>query len=155
MPFNEEYFNSEDFKELLNYYEASMKVGEHPFMDVDDLVDIADYYNHYERADEAIEVIEHALQLYPSATLPNVFMARQALMDCDYNMARHYSDCIEDQDDPDYHYLQAEILIAEGQQTNIFVIMRRGSIPMNIKIMSKTVQTFIMTMVKARRPLNG
>lgn len=96
MPFNEEYFNSEDFKELLNYYEASMKVGEHPFMDVDDLVDIADYYNHYERADEAIEVIEHALQLYPSATLPNVFMARQALMDCDYNMARHYSDCIED-----------------------------------------------------------
>lgn len=114
MPFNEEYFNSEDFKELLNYYEASMKVGEHPFMDVDDLVDIADYYNHYERADEAIEVIEHALQLYPSATLPNVFMARQALMDCDYNMARHYSDCIEDQDDPDYHYLQAEILIAEG-----------------------------------------
>ena len=41
MPFNEEYFNSEDFKELLNYYEASMKVGEHPFMDVDDLVDIA------------------------------------------------------------------------------------------------------------------
>ena len=79
MPFNEEYFNSEDFKELLNYYEASMKVGEHPFMDVDDLVDIADYYNHYERADEAIEVIEHALQLFFILSLHNVFMARPEL----------------------------------------------------------------------------
>ena len=41
-------------------------------------------------------------------------MARQALMDYDYELARHYSDCIDDHDDPDYHYLQAEILIAEG-----------------------------------------
>ena len=114
MPFNEDYYNSEDFKELLNHYEASMKEGEHPFMDADELVDIADYYNHFGRNDEANDVIEHALQLYPYATLPNVFMARQALMDCDYDLARHYSDCIEDHDDPDYHYLQAEILIAEG-----------------------------------------
>lgn len=114
MPFNEDYFNSEDFKELLNHYEASMKEGEHPFMDADELVDIADYYNHFGRTDEANDAIEHALQLYPGSTLPNVFMARQALMDYDYELARHYSDCIDDHDDPDYHYLQAEILIAEG-----------------------------------------
>ena len=108
MPFDENYFNSKEFRELLNNYEASIKVGEHPFMDADDLVDIADYYNHLDRTEEANEVIDYALQLYPGSTLPNVFKARQALMNDNYEAAQHYSDCIESQDDPDYHYLQAE-----------------------------------------------
>ena len=115
MPFDENYFNSKEFRELLNNYEASIKVGEYPFMDADDLVDIADYYNHLDRTEEANEVIDYALQLYPGSTLPNVFKARQALMNDNYEAAQHYSDCIESQDDPDYHYLQAEMLIAKHQ----------------------------------------
>lgn len=113
MPFDENYFNSKEFREILNSYEASIKVGEHAFMDADDLVDIADYYNHEDRTEDANEVIDYALLLYPGSTLPNVFKARQALMNEDYEAARDYSDCIENQDDPDYHYLQAEMLIAE------------------------------------------
>ena len=83
-------------------------------MDVDDLVDIADYYSWQNNDEKANEVIDHALSIYPSATLPNVFKARQALMDDQFEEARSYADQIADQDDPDYHYLKAEILIAEG-----------------------------------------
>ena len=111
---DEEYFNSEDFQEILNSYEASMEAGEQPFMDADDLVDIADFYNQSGESDKALNVIEYALQLYPNATLPNVFMAREALMCNDFKAAHEYASQIAEQDDPDYHYLKAEIMIAEG-----------------------------------------
>ena len=113
MQYNEDYFESEEFKELLESYEAAMQVGEQPFLDSDDLVDLADYYNNIGENDKAVEVVEHALELYPDATLPNVFKARQALMENDFKTARHYADAIGDKNDPDYHYLIAEIMIAE------------------------------------------
>ena len=113
MQFDEDYFNSSEFREILESYEASVEAGDSPFMDADDLVDIADYYNYQGETDKAIDVIEYALELYPHATLPNVFMARQALMDGDFEEARRLADEIEERDDPDYHYLMAEILIAE------------------------------------------
>ena len=114
MEIDEEYFKTEDFQELLTSYEASMNAGTHPFMDADDLVDIADYYSFYGQQEKAEEVIAYALELYPHATLPNVFMARQALMDQNFELAQQYADQIESHDDPDYHYLRAEIMIAEG-----------------------------------------
>ena len=43
MPFDEEYFNSDDFQQLLSSYEASVESGSPMFLDADDLVDIADY----------------------------------------------------------------------------------------------------------------
>ena len=85
MQYNEDYFNSEDFKELLDSYETALQAGEQPFMDADDLVDLADYYNYNGEGDKAAEAIERALDLYPDATLPNVFKAREALMDDDKN----------------------------------------------------------------------
>lgn len=114
MPFDEDYYKSEDFRELLDSYERAVESGSHPFMDADDLVDIADYYNMNGDYDKANRVVDHALELYPEATLPNVFKARQALQEGDYELARDYADDIEHKDDPDYHYLVAEIMIAEG-----------------------------------------
>lgn len=125
MQYNEDYFESEEFKELLESYEAAMQVGEQPFMDSDDLVDLADYYNNIGESDKAVEVVEHALELYPDATLPNVFKARQALMEGDFEMARHYADAIGDKDDPDYHYLTAEIMIAEKHVEKADLYLRR------------------------------
>lgn len=114
MQYNEDYFNSEDFKELLESYETAIQVGEQPFLDADDLVDLADYYNYTGEGNKAVEAIDHALELYPDATLPNVFKAREALTEGDFEKAGHYADAIGDHDDPDFHYLIAEIMIAEG-----------------------------------------
>lgn len=114
MQYDEEYFNSEDFHELLDSYEAAVANGGHAFMDADDLVDIADYYNMAGEYDKAVEAVDYAIQLYPNATLPNVFKAREALQNADYDTALQYADNIEQKDDPDYHYLKAEILLAQG-----------------------------------------
>ena len=114
MNIDEEYFKSEEFQELLESYEASINAGGTPFMDADDFVDLADYYAWQGFDDKAEAVIGYALELYPSATLPNVFMARKALSEGNYEKAAFYRDEIENHDDPDYHYLVAEIMIAQG-----------------------------------------
>ena len=89
-------------------------MGSNPFMDADDLVDLADYYSWQGDDDKAEQAIDYALELYPGATLPNVFKARKALAEEDYAQAEFYAGEIENHDDPDYHYLLAEIMIAEG-----------------------------------------
>ena len=83
MNIDEDYFKSEEFQDILEHYEASINAGSTPFMDADDLVDIADYYSWKEDDDRAEEAIRCALELYPSSTLPNVFMARRALAEDD------------------------------------------------------------------------
>ena len=114
MNIDEEYFKSEEFQELLESYEASINAGSNPFMDADDLVDLADYYSWQGYDDKAEQAIEYALELYPASTLPNVFKARKALSVGDFTQAHFYCDEIENHDDPDYHYLVAEIMIAKG-----------------------------------------
>ncbi len=114
MQIDEKYFKSEEFLELLGNYEAAINAGNSPFMDAEDLVDIADYYVWKGFEDKAETVIDYALELYPTSTLPNVFKARKALNMGDITLASSYFDNIENHDDPDYHYLKAEIMIADG-----------------------------------------
>lgn len=113
MQYDTAYFDSEEFQELFHSFETAEANGEHPFLDADDLVDIADYYNYNGNYDKAVSVVDYALDLYPNATLPNVFKAREALVEGNFAEARRYAGAIEETDDPDYHYLVAEILIAE------------------------------------------
>lgn len=109
----DDYFDSEEFRSILNNYEESAKSGHSVYMDADDLADIADYYHFTGDDSQASEVIEYALSLYPNATLPNVFKAREALTTGDIDSAREYIEQIENKDDLEYHYMQAELLIAQ------------------------------------------
>lgn len=115
MNIDEDYYNSEDFQELLNSYEESVASGQPMFLDADDIVDLADYYTLNDEDDKAEAAIEHGLTLYPDDVLFNVFIARRALAAEDYEEARRVAERIGDKESPDYHYLLAEILIAQKQ----------------------------------------
>ncbi len=115
MSFDEEYFKSNEFQNLLSRYESSVASGDILFLDADDLVDIADYYNMKEEPERANAVVEQGLALYPNHVLLNVFMARRALEEDDAEEAERIADRIDDKDAPDYHYLRAEILIAQDR----------------------------------------
>lgn len=115
MPFDKDYFNSDDFQQLLRRYEASIASGDNLFLDADDLVDIADYYNMTGEYERAIDVVDQGINLYPDHVLLNVFMARRALDNEDIEEAERCADSISDKDAPDYHYLRAEILIAQNR----------------------------------------
>ncbi len=110
-----DYFDSEEFRTALDNYEESVRAGHPLFLDADDLADIADYYHFTGEDQQADEVIDFALSLYPNATLPNVFRAREELSEGNIDAAQEYIDNIEQKNDPEFHYMQAELLIAKDK----------------------------------------
>lgn len=109
------YFESEDFREILNKYEASVKSGHLIYMDADDLADIADYYQYNGHPDLADDAIDLALEYNPEAVGPLLYKAREALSVRDYEVAREYASRIEATEQLEALYLRGEILICEGK----------------------------------------
>jgi tetratricopeptide (TPR) repeat protein len=71
----EDYFQSEDFLDILRRYTEAMDSGDTPYMDSDELIDVADYYMSNGKYQQAINATELALELHPSAEDPLAMMA--------------------------------------------------------------------------------
>ena len=110
-----EFFNSEDFQEILKKYEESVKSGHPIYMDADDLADVADYYQFNERLEEAEEAISLAIQYNPQAVGPMLYRSREALAVKDFETARNYASQIKVVDALEALFLEGEILICEGK----------------------------------------
>lgn len=111
----DDYFDSEEFSSLLEDYEEAVSTGQPILMDADDLTDIADYYHFIGELELADEAIERALSLNPGATSPLVYKIREALDEEDIEAAETMLEQILDKDDPEYAYMQAEVLIAQNK----------------------------------------
>lgn len=112
---NLDYFESEDFREILEKYETSVKSGQSLYMDADDLADIADFYQYNGRMEEAENAIELAFQYNPEAIGPLLYKAREALSANDFKKAREYAEHIKATDTLEGLYFEGEILICEGK----------------------------------------
>lgn len=111
----DDYFDSKEFRELLSKYEESVSSGQPFFMDADELTDIADYYHFTGDLDLADDAIERALSLNPGATLPLAYKIRESLAQEDIEQAEELLSQIVDKSDPEYLYMQAEVLIAQNK----------------------------------------
>lgn len=111
----DDYFDSEEFHQLLDTYEAAVNAGEPVFMDADELVDIADYYQYTDSKDKAEEAITLALSLAPGDCAPLTYRIHEALYNGDTEKAWELLDQIIDKEQPDYFYDRTEILISEGR----------------------------------------
>lgn len=110
-----EYFESEEFRDILSQYEESVESGYPAYIDADDLADIADYYQYYGYPDKADTAISLALEHNPEAVGPLLYRAREAIMACDYQTAQAYADRIEASDKLEALYLKGEIMICQDQ----------------------------------------
>ena len=110
-----EYFDTEEFQEILKRYEDSVRSGHSAYVDADDLADIADYYHYQGMLDDANQAIELALQINPEAVGPLLYKAREALSRNDYETARSFAKRVRALDDMESLYLEGEILICEGK----------------------------------------
>ena len=119
------YFESEDFKQILQQYEDSVKSGQPIYMDADDLADIADYYHYEGRLDEATKAIDLALRFNPDAIGPLLYKAREALSQNNFVRARKYAERIRAIDSAEYLYLSGEILICEGKAEEADELFRK------------------------------
>jgi tetratricopeptide (TPR) repeat protein len=111
---NEEYFNDEEFRELLDDYEKTVSEDMPVFMDADDLADIADYYQLNDRQEDARRAIERAIELQPDSVVALNYLIHEAINQGDYQQAEDYLSQILDQEVPEYIYCRAEIWMAQG-----------------------------------------
>ncbi|MBR5466326.1 MAG: hypothetical protein IKU79_02825 [Bacteroidaceae bacterium] len=72
---DEDYFNSDDFLDILHRYEHEVTIGQQPYMDCDELIDVADYYMSKGRHEDAKQATILAMDLYPEAEDPVTMMA--------------------------------------------------------------------------------
>ena len=112
----DEYFDSEEFREMLATYEEAVNTGQPVFMDADELAEIADFYQMTEQYDEADAAIDLALALSPGAIAPLTYKIHEALWNGNTEEAREYLDRIIETGEPDYVYDKAEILMAEERE---------------------------------------
>ena len=112
---DDEYFDDEEFQEILNEYEAAVKSGQYVYMDVDDLADIAEYYQSKGLYDEAHDAIEQAYALDPTSMAVLIFKVHEALYDEDVETAEALLEQIIERDSPEYVYGKAEVLLSKQQ----------------------------------------
>ena len=112
---DEGYFDDEEFREMLEDYERTVKSGQPVFMDVDDLADIADYYQQEGRYDDAQQALDRALELQPDSVVALNYQVHNAINQNDFEAAENYLSQIIDQDLPEYTYCRAEIWIAQEE----------------------------------------
>lgn len=111
-------FNTKEFLDILSRYENSQKEGREEYFETKELTDIAEYYYSSGRMDDLNAVLDYAIRLHPGAALPLVFRGRIALIDeKDVEKARRCVEQITDCSNLDYHYLKAEIMIADDDVT--------------------------------------
>lgn len=122
MQIDEDYFKTDDFKELLKSYEMSVKSGHPIFLDVDDLTDLIDYYNLMHMDKEAEETADYALSLYPGASGPITYKVRRFIDRDDIHSAEKLAEEVEDKD-IEYKFIKAEIYLAKDQskKANIMI----------------------------------
>jgi len=110
----DEYYDSEEFRELLATYERAIKAGQPVFMDADELSEIADYYQMTGSMEQANDAINLALSLSPGAVAPLTYKIHEALYEGDIEQAEQLLSQIVEKDAPDYTYCQGEILLTKG-----------------------------------------
>ncbi|MCR5678693.1 MAG: tetratricopeptide repeat protein [Prevotella sp.] len=111
----DEYYDSDEFREILAEYEEAVNSGSPVFMDADELAEIADYYQMTERYEEAEEAIDLALSLSPGAIAPLTYKIHEAIYHGDIEEAERLCSQIIQTDEPEYVYNRAEIMLAQGQ----------------------------------------
>lgn len=114
MKTGDDYFDSDEFRELLSQYEQAVNTGQPVFMDADELSEIADYYQMSGCQQEAESAIQLALSLSPGAVAPLTYRIHEALYNGDTQSAWKFLDQIVKKDEPDYIYDRGEIFIVEG-----------------------------------------
>ncbi|MBQ4352997.1 MAG: hypothetical protein II758_05410, partial [Prevotella sp.] len=123
---NNNYFDSEEFQEMLRNYEEAINNGESPLLDSDDFTSIAEYYNTKGETEKASEILDHAIDIYPTASAPLIMKARMTLInDEDDVKAQEYLDRVCDKTDLEFNYMQAELWIDQNNEEEAAELLQR------------------------------
>ncbi|MCR5313506.1 MAG: hypothetical protein K6E54_07700 [Bacteroidaceae bacterium] len=106
-------FESDDFKEILNKYEASRAQGNTCYLDADDFADIADYYLSDGKADEGLEAVNRGLDLHIDSGMLQSVKSAILIYKRQYVEAKEILDnLVDDTNDYDVLYQRAQLTYA-------------------------------------------
>ena len=111
------YFEDPEFKDLLSKYEGMAENHTPTYFDAEELTDIAEYYASQGEEEKAEEAIDFALRLHPSNTDALVFKTRSLYIKGDLAQAYQVMNLIEDTNDREVKFLQADLLIEQNRMT--------------------------------------
>lgn len=105
------YFESDEFREVLASYEEALANGESPYLDADDFTDVADYYLSCDRPDDAMKAVNRGLRIHPGDEVLLCAMSSIYVYTHRYDDARK---CIEDNElsGNDILYQKAQLVYA-------------------------------------------
>ena len=116
---DDKYFDSDEFRDILSYYEQCERKGVPCVIDADYYADIAEYYANGGDEQKAIAALDKAISLYGNPTLPLVMKAKYMFTEQhDRDGAMALLDKVEDKSDVEYIYTMAEIMIVEGKDND-------------------------------------
>ena len=109
----DDYFESDEFKELLNNYEEARKQGYPCYLDEDDYADLSDYYMNKGNAEEAMECAELGLDTHPESVLMQSVKSGLLIFYHRYQEAREILDSIPaEKSNLDVFYQRAQLVYA-------------------------------------------
>jgi len=109
------YFESKEFKAILEKYEIMLLEGVTVYFEAEQLTDIAEYYSKNGDLKKASDAIELALRMHPGSTDPMIFKARTFMIRGNLQSAYEWAESIPDQADREVAFLYAELMIAENR----------------------------------------
>ena len=113
---NNSYFESKEFKNILQQFEKSQTSGNPMFMDSDDFSDIAEYYFNHGDFKNAKKAVHVGLDIFPHSTNLWIIKAKlTALVEKDITKAYTYLERVEDKSDFEYIYLLGKLKLREEQ----------------------------------------
>lgn len=105
---NNDYFQTDSFKELIRSYENKYAIGESIYLDVDDFADLSDYYLSIDAPDMAMDCVDMGLRIHKEDNI--LLVVKSAI-----HIYRHeFSDAASiiysfDNSDPDVLYQKAQL----------------------------------------------
>ncbi len=115
MKTTDNYFETDEFKSILEEYESAINLGLPVNLDVEDLSDLAQYYYENHKQLECIVALQKALSMNPGAAAPNSFIVNFLIDQGLAFMAEVYEKKITETDSLDYYLVHATILTAQGK----------------------------------------
>lgn len=108
-----DYFESEEFSRLLKSYEEAKEHNLPCYLDGDDFIDIAEYYVRGQKFEKAMQATDDGLALHPD-DMGLMGMKVSALINLNrIDEARETLSMLDSNENFDYYYLQAQILLAD------------------------------------------
>lgn len=106
-----DYFHTEEFKELLERYEASEEQGSTCFFDAGEFCDLADYYLYSDRIDDAHEVLRKGLKMHPDDEGLKMVLGGSYIATRQFEKSREIIDTL-DPEESNVLYVRAQLAYA-------------------------------------------